>query len=169
MAQQLPGIESGEVQDPRSLSNLVWAISELKLQDEFRTLYDYVANSAIENIHRYSLTHMATIASAYSKAGILSADLLTLIVSECGNRPINDPVLWADLVILDESLKSFGLDSGMIGETIDTVKRENLVNEEQDRRDKVRTLVADLVNTSFVAAAVLLIAALLRMYFTGTA
>jgi hypothetical protein len=167
MSQQLPGIKSGEVQDPRSLSNLVWAISELMLQDEFRALYDYVARSAIENIHRYSLTHMATIASAYAKAGIRSDDLFRLIVVECNNRPINDPSLWADLLILNESLTSFGLESGVVGETVEKVKTENSAIEQQDRRDRIRTLMVDLVNTSFIAAAVLLCAALLRIYFSS--
>ena len=168
MAQQLPGIQSGEVQDPRSLSNLVWAISELKLQNEFRDLYDHVAKSAIENIHRYSLTHMATIASAYCKADIRSDDLFRLMVLECNNRPVNEPSLRTDLVILHESVQGFGLDSGIVGDTIEKVNQENSLIEAKERKAQLRSLVVDLVNTSFIAAGVLLVAAFLRMYFASS-
>lgn len=166
MAQQLPAIKSGEVQDPRSLSNLLWAISELNLQDEFPQIYDEVGNSTKANIHRYSLTHMATIASAFAKADIRSDDLFSLMAAECVNRPIDDPTLWTDLVILNDSFEHFGLPSGIVRESIIRAVEEQQVAAEQERLSKVRSLITDLLGTSAVAALVLIFAALLRMYFS---
>ena len=165
MAQQLPAIQSGEVQDPRSLSNLLWAISELNLSDEFRSLYDKVAASTTANIHRYSLTHMATIASAYSKADIRADELFVLMANECMNRPVDDAGLWPDLVILNEAFEHFGIKSGIIKETVDRVNAEQQAVEQHDRQVKLKTLVTDLVGTSAIAALVLIVAAILRMYF----
>jgi len=167
MAQQLPAIKSGEVQDPRSLSNLLWAISELNLSQEFRNLYDVIAVSATANIHRYSLTHMATVASAYAKSNIRSDELFQLMSSEAANRPFDDASQWADLVVLDGAFEHFGLDSGVVKETINKVKEQQEVSDEHDRRVKIRNMVTDLVTTSVMAAFVLIVAALMRMYFTA--
>lgn len=165
MAQQLPAIKSGEVQDPRSLSNLLWAVSELNLSDEFRGLYDIVAASATSNIHRYSLTHMATIASAYAKARIRMEELFKLIADECNNRPVRDPATWADLVVLNDAFEVLGVDSGIIKQTLNDVAEERKVQENRDRKVQLRSFVTDLVGTSAIAACVLILAALLKIYF----
>ena len=167
MAQQLPAIKSGEVQDPRSLSNLLWAISELNLSGEFRELYDVVSTSAITNIHRYSLTHMATVGSAYAKADVRADELFNLMATEAATRTFDDQSQWADLVVLNEAFVHFDIDSGVVKETISRVKHEQQVNEHQERQVKIKNLVTDLVSTSAIAAFVLIIAALLRMYFTS--
>lgn len=166
MSQQLPAIKSGEVEDPRSLSNLLWAISELNLHDEFRVLYEEVAKSCTSNIHRYSLTHMATIASAYSKANIRNDELFQLMANECMNRPVDEPGLWPDLVILNDAFENFQMDSGIVRETINRAGQEEEILKEQERQAKVKTLVTDLVGTSAIAAIVLIIAALLRQYLS---
>jgi hypothetical protein len=166
MAQQLPAIRSGEVQDPRSLSNLLWAVSELELGSEFEELYSVVAKSAIANIHRYSLTHMATIASAFSKANIRSDELLNLMVQECANRPCDDPASLSDVFILYHALSHFELDTGIIGETVAAVNQEQQETEQIERDMKVRSFVFDIVQTSAIAAAVLVTAALLKFYLT---
>jgi hypothetical protein len=167
MAQQLPAIKSGEVQDPRSLSNLLWAISELNLAQEFRGLYDIIAASATANIHRYSLTHMATVASAYAKADIRSDELFQLMATESANRPFDDASQWADLVVLDGAFEHFALDSGVIRETIAKVKQEQEVSDENERRAKIKNMVTDLITTSVMAAFVLIVAAMMRMYFSA--
>jgi hypothetical protein len=167
MAQQLPAIKSGEVQDPRSLSNLLWAISELNLSQEFRHLYDAVAASAIANIHRYSLTHMATVASAYAKAEIRPDELFHLMATEAANRAFDDEGQWADLVVLDTAFEHFGIDSGAIREYITNVKHQQEQSAVEDRRVRIRSMVTDLITTSAMAAFVLIVAALLRMYFNA--
>ena len=170
MAQQLPAIKSGEVQDPRSLSNLLWAVSQLELWDEFSELYDAVTRSAIANIHRYSLTHMATIASAFAKANVRSDDLFALMLSECENRPINDPAMIPDLTILKDSYERFGLDSGLVRQMLETygtdIDEQTIeVNERDQRNVKVRTFLTELIGTSAIAGAVLIVAALMKIYF----
>ena len=169
MAQQLPAIKSGEVQDPRSLSNLLWAVSELELWTEFTELYDAVTRSAVANIHRYSLTHMATIASAFAKANIRSDDLFALMLSECENRPINDPAMLPDLVILRNSYERLGLDCGIVGQSVETataeIQEEIVHQEEQARQVKVRTFLAEVIGTSAIAGAVLILAAIVKIYF----
>jgi hypothetical protein len=170
MSQQLPAIKSGEVQDPRSLSNLLWAVSELELWDEFAELYDAVTRSAMSNIHRYSLTHMATIASAFAKANVRSDGLFALMLSECENRPINDPAMIPDLSILRDSYERFGLDSGIVRQTLENYTEETEdqtieVDEADQRNIKVRTFLTELIGTSAIAAAVLIVAALMKIYF----
>jgi hypothetical protein len=169
MAQQLPAIKSGEVQDPRSLSNLLWAVSELELWTEFRELYDVVTRSAIANIHRYSLTHMATIASAFAKADIRSDELFALMLTECENRPISDPSMIPDLLVLNDSYEKLGIDSGIVKQVLDVVKaaEEKLetIETSEDRKVRVRNFVAELIGTSAIAGAVLIVAALVKIYF----
>jgi hypothetical protein len=169
MAQQLPAIKSGEVQDPRSLSNLLWAVSELELWTEFRELYDVVTRSAIANIHRYSLTHMATIASAFAKADIRSDELFALMLTECENRPISDPSMIPDLVVLNDSYEKLSIDSGIVKQALDVVKaaEEQLetIETSEDRQVRVRNFVAELIGTSAIAGAVLIVAALVKIYF----
>ena len=169
MGQQLPAIKSGEVQDPRSLSNLLWAVSELELWKEFSELYDVVTKSAITNIHRYSLTHMATIASAFAKANIRSDELFGLMLTECENRPISDPSMLADLVVLNESYERLGLDSGIVRQALIAVKAEEeqieSVDKNEERQVRVRNFVAELIGTSAIAGAVLIVAALVKIYF----
>ena len=167
MAQQLPAIESGEIQDPRSLSNLLWAISELNLSTEFQNLYDAVAESAVSNIHRYSITHMATVASAFAKANVHAHQLFTLMAQECSTRPIDDNSQWSDLVILNQAFETFSMDSGIIHEIITRVADEQEKAKVDTRKEKLNTLVTDLVGTSILAAGVLLVASLVRMYFTN--
>ena len=166
MAQQLPAIKSGEVQDPRSLSNLLWAVSELELWGEFRELYEIVALSAKLNIHRYSLTHMATIASAFAKAQIRADDLFALMASECENRPFDDPSSLPDIFILNDAFESFGLDSGVISRTVNAVNNHHDECNLIERQMKVRSFVFDIVQTSAIAAAVLVVAALTKLYLS---
>ena len=165
MVQQLPAIQSGEVQDPRSLSNLLWAISELNLAADFPRLYDTVRQSAISNIHRYSVTHMATIASAYAKVDIRADELFGLMASECTNRPINDPSLWPDLLVLNDAFVHFGLDSGDVRNIILRSADEAKQTDEHVRQEKIRGFVVDLIGTSVIAAAILVVAALVKIYF----
>ena len=166
MAQQLPAIQSGEIQDPRSLSNLLWAISELDLSSEFPALYDAVTTSATTNIHRYSITHMATVASAFAKAGVSANELFLLMAHECGMRPIDDNSQWADLVVLNDAFETFGISSGAIKETIVRVTECQKVANNLDRHQKLTTLMTDLVGTSILAAGILIVAALVRAYVT---
>jgi hypothetical protein len=164
MSQQLPAIQSGDVQDPRSLSNLLWAISELNLANEFPRLYETVRESAISNIHRYSVTHMATIASAYAKADIRADDLFGLMALECNNRPINDSSVWSDLVVLNDAYVHFGIDSGVVKSHIESMVNESTNVHDQARQEKIRGFVVDLVGTSVIAATVLVVAALVKIY-----
>lgn len=165
MAQQLPAIQSGEIQDPRSLSNLLWAISELELANEFRSLYDAVATSAVANIHRYSLTHMATITNAYAKADIRADNLFILIAQEAGNRAIEDETQWSDVLTLQQSFDHFEMDSGKLKEVASRLNEfQREPNEEIQGETKMKLLMKDLCITSIIAGIVLLLAALVRRY-----
>ena len=165
MAQQLPAIKSGEVLDPRSLSNLLWAISELNLAGEFEELYDAVASSARANIHRYSLTHMATIASAYAKANLRSDELFRLMADEAASRSFDDDSQFADLSVLEEAFKHFAIDSGVIHDSVSRIRAQQIEFQSTERRSKAWEMMVDLASTSFIAAMVLFAAALLRLYF----
>ena len=167
MAQQLPAIQSGEIQDPRSLSNLLWAISELNLSVEFQDLYDTVAESAMANIHRYSITHMATVASAYAKANVQPNQLFALMAQECSTRMIDETSQWNDLLVLNQAFETFEMDSGIIKETIDRITAEKKKVHNESRTQKLNTLVTDLVGTSILAGVVLVSAGLVRMYFAS--
>ena len=166
MAQQLPAIKSGEILDPRSLSNLLWAISELNLSSDFTELYAAVANSAKANIHRYSLTHMATVASAYAKADVRSDELFRLMAEEAKNRAFDDVAQFADLQVLEDSFNHFGIDAGVIHETVSRIQSQQQEAQSVERKSKLQDIFIDLAGTSVIAAVVLLIAALLRMYFS---
>lgn len=169
MAQQLPAIKSGEIQDPRSLSNLLWAVSELELWEEFRELYGVVATSTTQNIHRFSLTHMATIASAFAKAKIRADDLFSLMATECENRPFDDPSSLTDIFILNDAFECFNLDSGVINRTVLAVATHQDECNQIERQMKVRSFVFDIVQTSAIAAAVLVVAALTKLYLSRIA
>lgn len=164
MAQQLPAIQSGEIQDPRSLSNLLWGISELNLATEFPALYVAVAQTAVANIHRYSLTHMATICSAYAKANIRADDLFTLIAQEASNRSIEDESQSPDVVSLQQSFDHFEIDSGKLKEVASRIRDTQHEIEFTPQETKLKLLVKDLCITSVIAAIVLLIAAIVRRY-----
>jgi hypothetical protein len=169
MAQQLPAIKSGEIQDPRSLSNLLWAVSELELWEEFRELYEVVASSTTQNIHRFSLTHMATIASAFAKSKIRADDLFSLMATECENRPFDDPSSLPDIFILNDAFDCFNLDSGVINRTVRAVATHQDECNQIERQMKVRSFVFDIVQTSAIAAAVLVVAALTKLYLSRMA
>lgn len=165
MAQQLPAIKSGEVLDPRSLSNLLWAISELNLSQDFPELYVVVATSAKANIHRYSLTHMATVASAYAKADLRADELFNLMAEEAKSRSFDDSAQFPDLQVLDGAFKHFGINSGVIHETVSRIQSQHQDAISVERKSRMREIFIDLATTSMMAAIVLLIAALLRIYF----
>ena len=165
MAQQLPAIKSGEVLDPRSLSNLLWAISELNLCREFPDLYEAVGASAKANVHRYSLTHMATIASAYAKADIRADELFVLMADEAAGRSVDENTQVADLIVLDQAFQHFNIPSGIINETVSRIKLQHVDEQRTNRGSRVREMLVDLASTAVIAGAILLIAALLRLYF----
>ena len=164
MAQQLPAIRSGEILDPRSLSNLLWAISELNLSHDFSELYTAVANSAMANIHRYSLTHMATIASAYAKADVRSDELFCLMADEAKNRSFDDITQFPDLHVLDASFRHFGIDAGAIHEIVSRIQSSQSEARLVQRKSTLQDIFIDLASTSIIAAIVLIIAAVLRVY-----
>jgi hypothetical protein len=163
MAQQLPAIRSGEIQDPRSLSNLLWAISELNLSQEFPDLYATVAHSAISNIHRYSLTHMATVSSAFAKADVRADDLFKLMAQEATSRTVDDESQLSDLLTLQNSFDHFELDSGrlkeFLGEIVEEEHQEIVPNQPES---KTKLLVQDLLVTSIIAGVALVVATLVR-------
>jgi hypothetical protein len=110
---------------------------------------------------------MATVASAYAKADIRSDELFQLMATESANRPFDDASQWADLVVLNGAFEHFGIDSGIIRETITRVKQQREMSDENERRAKVKSMVSDLLTTSVMAAFVLIVAALMRMYFSA--
>jgi hypothetical protein len=170
MAKQTPVIRSREVADPRSLSNLLWALAELQLQHTYGETIDAIGQSAVENIHRYSLTHMATLCCAFAKSGVRNDVLFDLIARECETRDgVNDPACFADLVKLKESLAVFGFKSDLV--TVQVDKMVTLANVEsaatvvKQEESKWMKIAWDLLGTTLVAICVIIVASLVKRYF----
>jgi hypothetical protein len=52
ISRQLPLVKSLTVTDPRSLSNMLWALAELGLEGKHPEVFDAVCKSTMENTHR---------------------------------------------------------------------------------------------------------------------
>ena len=62
-------IGAGDLADPRSLSNLVWAVVQVGKHHEYIAIVTAIVDSTLGNINRYSLTHLATLLGALKRAG----------------------------------------------------------------------------------------------------
>ena len=168
LARQLPAIQSREVADPRSLSNLLWGLAQLvesgQLSHQFKEAFAAVSSSALENMHRYSLTHMATLCSAFAKAGIQNEELFTLVSQECGGRDgLADPASLTDLLTLQEALNAFGHSSHDLDAQISkTTNIGKVVEQGVEQEGKCYKLFWDLVGTSLTALIVILIATIFK-------
>jgi len=168
MAKQTPVIRSREVADPRSLSNLLWALAELQLQHIYGEAIEAIGHSAVDNIHRYSLTHMATMCSAFAKAGVRNDTLFGLITKECESRDgVTDPACIADLVKLKESLAAFGFKSELVTLQVDKMAvqekaAESVIVQEDSKWVKIAW---DILGTTLVAICVIILASLVKTYF----
>ena len=166
MGRQLPAIKSREVADPRSLSNLLWALAELGLQNDFPEAFAVIGASSIENIHRYSLTHMATLCSAYAKAGVENRALFELVTEECAGRDgVNDPGSLGDLMTLKESLSKFGYDSELLRAQIDKMTHLEVQAESPAEETKCNRLFWDLLGTSLTSVVVILVATMIKKFW----
>jgi len=91
------------------------------------------------------------------------------MLTECENRPISDPSMIPDLLVLNDSYEKLGIDSGIVKQVLDVVKaaEEKLetIETSEDRKVRVRNFVAELIGTSAIAGAVLIVAALVKIYF----
>ena len=169
MARQIPVIKSREVADPRSLSNLLWAMAELQLQNIYGEAIEAIGQSAVENIHRYSLTHMATLCSAFAKASVRNDPLFELISRECETREgVNDPACLADLTKLKESLAAFGFKSDLVSEQVvklTSLEQQTKVETSVKEESKWVKVAWDLLGTTLVAICVIVVASLVKKYF----
>ena len=67
-------IASEDLADPRGLSNLVWTLVQVDKYSEHTAVVKTVICSAISNINRYSLTHLATLLGSLVRAGVTQGD-----------------------------------------------------------------------------------------------
>lgn len=107
LSNQVRGMTDGGIVDPRSISNLVWSVSELALGSTHGSVFTAAAGSAIANIHRYSLTHLSTLLSGFEKANQYDPALLVAVSKELTRRNLEDsldPSSRTDLEMIKTSI-----------------------------------------------------------------